>query len=684
MTNAIDTRTPQIAIGSKAYAGRMFLPSAYPTLNETIPDDTGHSTSELPQLMRAIIDSVACDLLADRDVFISGSAGTGKSVLVRQVSRILEREWNGPVIRLAPTGVAAINIDGLTMHSFFKMSTRGTGVVANMVPDLDKTGFTEVISNALMRRRMLGSINAATPSADVSKLESLFPQKPAAMIIDEISMVRRDYFEFIVTARDMLAEAGREMGMDLFVPMLVIGDFLQLPPVVPEDAQGDLYGSYKTRANPATGAIEPLRPGSSWFAFESPAWWECDFKRYVFDVPLRQGKDMAYFSILDRIRHGDSSAADDLYARCRSEKSDDTSRTRIYGVNNDARDYNRWAIRHDPAIEVDTMCYYDTQYACIHPDPSGAYRNRTVTGRNDIPDKQQLAVGATVVCIANDTNEEYCNGDVGRITEIDYGRSGYVSGVWVRLNRVNDRGVHPVVHVKPKIMFFRNQFSASAVYDEAWRRWNSFKDFESDLNAARAYYGLDAANRSHASLNDIVENADAYAKALKGTLPMHRMVSLAVCGMRYMPLLLGYAFTAHKSQGKTLSDVDMFPSRFFADGQFYVAASRCEQMSGLHICEAPRPNNIRVNVDALAFVMAVEHSTSPLSSMSMRPGQVDDADADAYGDTDADVVGDVSADDDIEAEVAEVADAVDEADAIEAAPDELDAPDVDDERTILW
>jgi energy-coupling factor transporter ATP-binding protein EcfA2 len=141
-------------------------------------------------------------------VFLTGRAGTGKSTLLRHWRRITQRK----MVVLAPTGIAALNVHGQTIHSFFGFSpAETTGAVRRWVkklPDDDKY-------------RQLDTI-----------------------VIDEISMVRADLLDCMdVFLRFMGPHAGRPFGG---VRLVMFGDLFQLPPVVTRQQREVLSMTYPT------------------------------------------------------------------------------------------------------------------------------------------------------------------------------------------------------------------------------------------------------------------------------------------------------------------------------------------------------------------------------------------------------------------------------------------------------
>lgn len=136
-------------------------------------------------------------------VFLTGKAGTGKSTFLRYIIANIKKKS----VVLAPTGIAAVNVGGQTMHSFFKLPFKP------LLPD-DPDFATKVL-----RKRMKYS------STFVKLLRNL-----DLIVIDEVSMVRADIIDFmdkvlrVYTGNMRLPFGGKQM--------LFVGDVFQLEPVV--------------------------------------------------------------------------------------------------------------------------------------------------------------------------------------------------------------------------------------------------------------------------------------------------------------------------------------------------------------------------------------------------------------------------------------------------------------------
>ena len=178
------------------------------------------------------------------NIFISGAAGTGKTFLIRSI-----QDQADPVV-VAPTGIAALNCKGSTVHKVFRLP--------------------------------FGILNTRDYLDD--KYPNTVLQGCRLLIIDEISMIRADLFDAMdKKLRWIKKNQARPFGG---VRVVVIGDFYQLPPVVTNQERKMFSQFY-----------------SSPYAFASNAWKDARFATVILDEVKRQNESTA--SILNGIRVGD-------------------------------------------------------------------------------------------------------------------------------------------------------------------------------------------------------------------------------------------------------------------------------------------------------------------------------------------------------------------------------------------
>ena len=148
----------------------------------------------------------------NRSLFLTGKAGTGKTTLLREIIQTTHKNC----VVVAPTGIAALNAGGVTIHSMFQLPFGGFIPDSNSEPQFSQGVKFE--SPATLRRHFRMS---ATKKAVIQNMELL--------IIDEVSMLRADMMDAI----DFMLQSTRKKKVPYGgVQVLFIGDLLQLPPVI--------------------------------------------------------------------------------------------------------------------------------------------------------------------------------------------------------------------------------------------------------------------------------------------------------------------------------------------------------------------------------------------------------------------------------------------------------------------
>lgn len=180
----------------------------------------------------------------DRNVFISGKAGTGKSTFLAN----FRKTTTNNIAIVAPTGVAALNVQGQTIHSFFSI----------------KPGLVDFRSFRPARnKKLFGNIDL--------------------LVIDEISMVRADLFDAVEATLRKNNDKSLPFGG---VQVCVIGDLFQLPPVIRQEEKPFYNQTY-----------------SSPFFFASGNYHAADFELVKFDKVFRQA-DNSFIHALNKVRVG--------------------------------------------------------------------------------------------------------------------------------------------------------------------------------------------------------------------------------------------------------------------------------------------------------------------------------------------------------------------------------------------
>ena len=197
-----------------------------------------------------------------RSLFLTGKAGTGKSTFLRYVAANTKKKH----VILAPTGIAAINAGGSTLHSFFRLPFHP------LLPNDSRFSYRhikETLKYTGAQRKLIREVEL--------------------IIIDEISMVRADIIDFIDKVLRIYTRNPEPFGGK---QLLLVGDIYQLEPVVKdEDRQ----------------LLQPFYPSA--YFFNAKVWQQMPIVSIELRKVYRQSDD-AFIAILDRIRTNTATAAD--------------------------------------------------------------------------------------------------------------------------------------------------------------------------------------------------------------------------------------------------------------------------------------------------------------------------------------------------------------------------------------
>jgi len=175
----------------------------------------------------------------NRSVFLTGKAGTGKTTLLKEIIRTTHKNC----VVVAPTGIAALNAGGVTIHSMFQLPFGG------FIPDNSTPQFAEnskFESRATLRRHF-----------KMSGLKKAVIKNMELLIIDEVSMLRSD----LLDAMDFMLQSVRKKTQPFGgVQVLFIGDLLQLPPVIRDEEWRTLKQYYRGKFFFHSHVIEQFPP----------------------------------------------------------------------------------------------------------------------------------------------------------------------------------------------------------------------------------------------------------------------------------------------------------------------------------------------------------------------------------------------------------------------------------------
>ena len=313
----------------------------------------------------------ATDVAHGKNVFLTGEAGTGKTTFLHYIVKFLKEELDRDVVVLAPTGVAAVNAGGATIHSFFYLPFRPL----LMSDDI----FSWPIEGASSDRRNIFN------SFRYNKRQLSVLNNMETLVIDEVSMVRCDILQSI----DRLLRVFRKRHDEPFggVQVILIGDAFQLPPIVPASEEFILNTEYPTR-----------------FFFGTKAYQEGNFHPHILTKLYRQ-TDPAFISLLNRVRQGTTSIADVSLLHSRMHLPIDQS------------GYIHLVTHRRIAADIN-----DRFLAQIN-EPSVEYHS-TITGvfpRGSYPVDAliELKVGAQVIALRNNWSKGIYNGMTGIVEKME-------------------------------------------------------------------------------------------------------------------------------------------------------------------------------------------------------------------------------------------------------------------------
>ena len=287
-------------------------------------------------------------------VFLTGKAGTGKTTFLRR----LKEEMPKRMVVVAPTGVAAINAGGVTIHSFFQLP------IGIHVPGSNIKKEKRFYSMSKNKKNVLRTLDL--------------------LIIDEISMVRSDLLDAI---DDVLRKYRDPMKPFGGVQLLMIGDLHQLAPVANEQEWNILKEYYDTQ-----------------YFFGSKALQNVQYITIELKRIYRQQDDL-FISLLANIRDGhlDNTTLTELNKRYipNFQPPSDTEYIRLTTHNYRADQYNQQQLMLLPGNTRSFNCSVDGTF------PDSSYPAASVLN---------LKVGAQVMFIRNDNNgDKYFNGKIGKV-----------------------------------------------------------------------------------------------------------------------------------------------------------------------------------------------------------------------------------------------------------------------------
>ena len=490
------------------------------------------------------------------NIFYTGSAGTGKSVLLREMIKVLKKKYGYDQVAItASTGLAACNIGGVTVHSF-----AGIGLGQGTAEQLYKK----------VRR---------------SKKHARRWEQISALVIDEISMLDGDLLDKLDFIARKLRKNPRPFGG---IQVIFCGDFFQLPPV----------------------SKDPTNPTK--FAFDSNAWKSGIKCTIMLQKVFRQQGDTKFIDMLNKMRLGeiDDETEREFKKLNRPLPADDIIPAELYSTRNEVDRANSIRLNKLPGT-VHT-------FNAIDGGSLDDVELKEKLLQNFLAPKHlELKVGAQVMMIKN-VDATLVNGSLGKIIDfID--RDTYMFYETMNKNPELSVGQLETIKKDPTMLkdMYNEENELNSDDDVKVRQklvkesyckyepeeshtplgetiFDFLKDQQSDNKESRQNI-----NRKKALLREL------HSSSKQRKLPLVRFKTSDMSSRTVLvepedwaiedengkqlvsrvqiPLLLAWSLSIHKSQGQTLPRVKVDLKKVFEKGQAYVALSRAVSREGLQV-----------------------------------------------------------------------------------------------------
>ncbi len=509
---------------------------------------------------------------SDENLFITGRAGTGKSTLLGYFRSTTKKN----VVVVAPTGVAALNVKGQTIHGFFKFK------IGMTVHDVKKI---------------------------TSEIDQKMYKKIDMLIIDEISMVRADLFDCIDR---FLRLNGKDSKLPFGgVQIVVIGDLFQLPPVV----------------GPGEGYIFETKYESPYF-FDAPAYKQGLFQVIELSHVYRQ-QDPVFIDILDKIRTGEADlqhveyinrmcleidgkkvtitdaqskdvvVEDSLYVNDEGIPVDDEERDEDGNIVNRVKpkedkiehDDGKHKLIQDLKNQFNLSgikglnfgaSFSSTSTSSSVSSNKNVNKNSNSSSTSNIDEFSELGIQKLTVCLVT-TNALADKINAEKLAEIKDQSKTYKGDLVGRFEQKNAPAPEQLVlKLGAQVMTLKNDPSGKWV--------------NGDIGTVEKL--LDSSVRvrfEDGRVEEIIGDTWEMVKYEYDEIS-DQLDSEVVGKYTQIPIKLAWAVTIHKSQGKTFDTAVIdFGRGTFAHGQAYVALSRVRSLQGITLKNPLRAHDVRID-----------------------------------------------------------------------------------------
>ena len=458
-------------------------------------------------------------MFSGQNIFLTGEAGTGKSFVVKEFIDEMRRKHKR-ILVCAPTGISAINVGGQTIHRAFKLPITGL-----------RPGKSQRVSSAVSQAEIV--------------------------VIDEISMCRLDVF-YVIASILLFSRKKRQV--------ILVGDFFQLPPVLPRREEKFFSELWKSTLDSKYTKEDMKEP----FAFMSRLWKEFKFTSFCLTEPIRHKDDIPFLEALNKIRKGDNSG--------------------ILWINKNAS-----TVPKKGAIYLcgrnDTVFQINQRKLSELSTPEKTYR-ASITGdirKSDMPIDETVVLkkGCRIMAVVNDTtNSKFCNGSLGWVKEL------YDNYIIVDFDNGNKNvciGTYCWELKEPHIDYIEVTQFRSVTVRNGKRKVSNWTD---------------------ARENDILPSVSVLQDGTEVLRKITRKIFIEepYGTVTQIPVKVAYAVTIHKSQGQTYDSAILDP-RCFGAGQLYVALSRVRRIRDLCLKSPINWKDLLVSPAVIQFYEQVDKET---------------------------------------------------------------------------
>lgn len=528
----------------------------------------------IPLTLSAEQEKVQKLVLDGKSVFYTGSAGTGKSILLRSIIKSLKNKYKGEegaVAVTASTGLAAVNISGTTLHSF-----AGIG--------LGKEPYQDLVKKIKRSKKSLKKWRNCK-----------------VLVIDEISMISGELFDKLDNIACSLRRTDDPFGG---IQIVACGDFFQLPPVIKDDDDH-----------------------SNRFCFNSNGWQRTMELSISLTTVFRQKGDLEFIRMLNEMRLGrvdDQTVKNFKQLERELPIEDGIIPAELFPTRFEVERANNCRLK---SINLLSEVFYAIDGGTLQ---NQEHREKLLMNFM-APERLELKKGAQVMMIKN-IDESLVNGSLGRVVDF------LDSATYLAYKQIEEDHTLEDELIWRRAMTKRRKEAAAASRnsnDEPPLDITAdFIPFDHDDDAISSdnlddsvFEFLNEIETNDEEANSNILRKKKLIKTLQKTsrgkkLPLVKFLTPdgtsrtilvteetwtvddekgdPLVSRMQIPLILAWSLSIHKSQGQTLTKVKVNLGKVFEKGQAYVALSRAVSRDGLQVLNFNR-DKVFVHQEVLKF-----------------------------------------------------------------------------------